>query len=705
MSRPMLKSKKRLLFLMALIIVMFAGVAAKMAYIVFAQGEQLQEMALIQQTKDLLIEAQRGSILDRNGNVLAQSANADTVVLRPAEVAKGNVDSIVSVLSEMLGIDEETVRRKATDMSKSEVWLARQIGNKVSSELRKLNLPGVYFMVETKRFYPNSAFLTQTLGFTSVDGVGIEGIEAYYEPYLSGQPGRIVSETDVAGREIPLAEKDFIAPVDGLNVVLTIDEVIQSFLEKALELAYTEQNAQSAYGIVMDPQTGQILAMESIPDYDLNNIPNEDMDALTAMSANRVLADVFEPGSTLEVITQAAALDSGAITRESEFDCNGYVTVQGQLIKCWQYPQAHGHINVFEAAQSSCNSAFIDMGIAMGTETFYDYIYEFGYGQPTGITFPSDQGGSVMAEKYVQQSDLARMAFGQSIAVSPLQLVSSISAVVNGGFLFKPQLVKQLQDSEGVVYKTYEPQVVSQPISEQTSALMREILQSVVTFGSGRDCYIPGYSVGGKTGTAQKYDDDGQIIPDKHIASFVGFAPADNPQVIVLIVVDEPDVPFDFSSTVAAPYVKDVLLASLQYMGVEQQFQDETEPTQIVAPNLVGLERSEAAMELTNIGLKYLSDGEGIVTGQIPETGAMMEPGTTVLLLMDTKNTAQDLEGKVIVPNLEGLSIMEISQVLQNYGLKLVIEGAGTATYQSPAAGEIVQAGSEIIVEFRVSSG
>ncbi len=576
----MLKSKKRLLFLMCFIILMFAGVAAKMAYIVFAQGEQLQEKALIQQTKDLTIEPQRGSILDRNGNVLAQSANADTVVIRPAEVAKGNVDSIVSVLSEMLGIDEETVRRKATDLAKSEVWLARQIGEDVSRDLRRLNLPGVYFTVEVKRYYPNGAFLTQTLGFTSVDGIGIEGIEAYYEPYLSGQPGRIVSETDVVGRDIPLADQDFIAPVDGLNVVLTIDEVIQSFLEKALEEAYEQHDAASAYGIVMDPQTGQILAMESIPDYDLNDIPNDDMEALTAMSKNKVVAQVFEPGSVLKVITQAAALDSGVVTRDTQFDCIGYKIVQGQQIKCSLYPQQHGHIDTFEAAQYSCNSAFADMGLAMGTEAFYDYIYEFGYGQQTGVTFPSDQGGIVMAEKYVQQSDLARMAFGQSIAVSPLQLISSISAVVNGGFLFKPQLVKQLEDGEGFVVKKYEPVVVSQPISGQTSAVMREILESVVTYGSGRNSYLPGYSVGGKTGTAHKYDEDGQIIFGKNIASFVGFAPADNPQIIVLIVVDEPNSPFDFGSTVAPPYAKEVLVQSLQYMGVEQRAQEQAEPKQ-----------------------------------------------------------------------------------------------------------------------------
>lgn len=700
MSLPTLRAKKRLLFLMTAIIVLFVALATKMGYIVFAQGEFLQEKALIQQTRDLMVAAQRGEILDRNGNVLAQSANADTVVLRPSEIKEEYLDSIVSVLSEMLDIDEETVRKKATDETKSEVWLARQIPKDVANELRKLNLPGVFFTVDVKRYYPNSSFLTQTLGFTSVDGLGLEGIEAYYNKYLAGQPGRIVSEADNQGREIPLGDKQYIPPVDGYNVVLTIDEVIQSFLEKSLQEAYVQQNAIGAWGIAMDPKNGEILAIANLPDYDLNDPPRDDMETLIERSRNKIITDMYEPGSTFKVMTAASALDSGAISTDEGFFCGGSTVVNGEQIKCWRYPRSHGQQNLYEAVQNSCNVAFMRMGLAMETETFYDYIYNFGFGQQTGITFPSDQGGSVMPEKYVRDSDLARIAFGQSIAVTPLQLISSVSAVVNGGFLYQPKLVKALEDSEGNTIEEYEPVVVSNPIKPETSKIMCDILESVVREGSGKKCYIPGYKVGGKTGTAQKYDENHQVIRDRHISSFIGFAPADDPQIVVLIVVDEPNVAVDFGSIVAAPYVKKVLEESLPYMGVEPNFEESEVPEEVTVPNVTGLNIDEAAAALKKAGLQYLADGTGKVEEQMPAPSINVYKGETVLLYTDTKNAEQDMEGMVVVPDLEGLSIMEAGAVLEVNKLVLEIDGKGIATYQIPAEGKIVPEGTKVKVEF-----
>lgn len=700
MSLPTLKAKRRLLFLMASIIVLFIGLSVKMGIVVFAQGEFLQEKALIQQTRDLTVSAKRGDILDRNGNVLAQSANADTVVLRPSEIKKGNVNAIVSVLSEMLDIDEETVRRKATDETKSEVWLARQISKDIANDLRELNLPGVYFTIDVKRYYPNSSFLTQTLGFTSVDGVGLEGIEAYYDKYLSGKDGSIVSETDNKGREIPLGQKEYIAPVDGYNVVLTVDEVIQSFLEKSLEEAYVQQNAIGAWGIAMDPRNGEILAIANIPDYDLNDPPRDDIDLLTELTRNKVITDMYEPGSTFKVVTCSSALDSDAITVDTEFDCQGYAIVDGQQIKCWRYPRSHGHQTLYEAVQNSCNVAFMRMGLAMETETFYDYIYDFGFGKQTGITFPSDQGGIIMAEKYVKDSDLARIAFGQSIAVTPLQLISSFSAVVNGGFLYEPVLTKGIQDSEDNYIEENDPTVVSQPISEQTSAVMRDILESVVAEGSGKNCYIPGYRVGGKTGTAQKYDENGQIMRGKHIASFIGFAPADDPQIVVLIVVDEPDVAVDFGSIVAAPYVKNVLLESLQYMGILPDYEEAEVSEKVSVPKVTGMEQAEAISALNSLGFEALSDGTGKVVEQMPAPGTDLDKGTTVQLYMENKNVTQDMEGKVVVPDLDGMSIIDAAGILEECNLNLSMQGQGIVTYQSPVAGEIVDEGTKVMVEF-----
>ncbi len=635
--------------------------------------------------------------------MLAQSANAETVVLRPSEVKKGNVDAIVSKLSELLQMDIETVRQRATDGTKSEVWLARQIDKSVANALRELNLPGVYFSVDVKRYYPNGAFLTQTLGFTSVDGVGLEGIEAYYDKYLAGQNGKIVSEADRDGRGIPLGEKDYIAPVDGYNVVLTIDEVIQSFLEKSLKEAYVQQNAAGAWGIAMDPMTGEILAMASIPDYDLNNPPRDDMDALIARTRNKVITDVYEPGSTFKVVTCAAALDCSAITAGSEFGCSGFEIVDGQPIKCWRFPRSHGHQTLHQAVQNSCNAAFMKMGLAMGTEVFYEYIRSFGFGRQTGITFPSDQGGILMAEKYVRNSDLARIAFGQSIAVTPLQLISSFSAVVNGGFLYQPLLVKGIRDSDGNYIQENAPVLVSQPVSTETSLLMRSILESVVTEGSGKNAYVPGYRVGGKTGTAQKYDDDGKIISGKHIASFFGFAPANDPKIAVLIIVDEPNVAVDFGSVVAAPYVKNVIYESLLYLGIAPDYGEAAPPVQVSVPNLAGKSAEEASSELRALGLAYLEDGTGKVESQLPAPGTMVDKGTAVLLYMTEKSVYTDMSGKVVVPDLIGLSIMDAGRILEGSNLKLFIDGEGQAVYQNPAAGEIVDEGSEVKVEFRRS--
>ena len=698
-------AKKRLLFVMIAVFVLFGGIAVKMGYIVFAQGEQLQERALIQQTRDVVVAAERGNILDRNGNILAQSANAQTVVLRPDEIKDFNVDGIVAVLSETLGIDEEIVRKKATDESKREVWLARQIPKDTANDLRKLGLPGVYFTVEIKRYYPNSAFLTQTLGFTSVDGVGLEGLEAYYNKTLSGTPGRVVSETDERGAEIPLGHKEYVAPKNGQNVVLTVDEVLQSFLENALSEAMEAHGAAGASGIAMDPHTGEILAIADMPDYDLNAPPRGDMALLSAYTRNRVLTQEISPGTLMEIVTAAGAIDSGAVDSSDKFDTAGYSVVDGRMYTCWCFPEQHGVQTVYEAAQNACNAAFIDMGQRMGTQTYYDYLYGFGFGQESGITFPADQGGIVMAEKYVQNSDLARITFGQSIAVTPLQLVSSISAVVNGGFLYEPKLVASLGSADGTVLEKYEPQVISTPIKSETSAIMREMMKSAVRFGVAKNCYIPGFAVGGAAGTSRKYDEDGVAIDGKHTASFVGFAPADDPQIVVLIVLDEPAEAYEFGRYLVAPYVRDVLFESLQYLGAEPDFEQTAQLASVIVPDAVGMTLTDAIALFASVGLKYAADGYDDVSAQYPAAGQEVDYGTAVLLTMQTKNDFADTSGLVVVPDLTGLTVMEAALLLESHNLRMVLEdGRGAVANQTPAAGTMVPEGSGVIVEFAKQS-
>jgi len=703
---PTIQSKKRLLFLMTTVLVLFFGLAVKMAVVVFIQGGELQQKAMLQQTRDLTVAAQRGEILDRNGNVLAQSATAQTVVLRPSEITKSNTDAIVSVLAKVLGMDEETVRKKATDTKKSEVWLKRQVTTEVANTLRAENLPGVYFSVDVRRYYPNSSFLTQTLGYTSVDGAGQEGLEAYFEKYLAGQDGKIISETDNTGKDIAIGEEQYIPPIDGYNVVLAIDEVIQSFVEQAVQEAYWEQNAQNVYAIAMDPQTGDILGLANYPDFDLNDVPRDDVAALIALTRNRIITDAYEPGSTFKVITLASALDSGAINTNTTFFCPGYNVVDGQMIKCWRYPNSHGSQTLPEAVQNSCNVAFMQMGLSMGTETFYDYIYKFGFGQETGIAFPSDGTGIVMAEKYVTNGDLARIAFGQSIAVTPLQLISSFSAVVNGGFLYQPLLVRGITDDDGNYIERYEPTVVRQVISPETSATVRAILESVVTEGSGKNCYIPGYHVGGKTGTAQKYDENHQVMHDKVIASFIAFAPVDDPKIAILFIVDEPAVPVTFGSVVAAPYVKSILENALPYLGVKPDYDEVPQPEQVVVPDVTNLDEGAASAALSAVGLKYLTDGTGKVDTQMPAAGATVDKGTTVLLYMETKTAEyDDMEGMTVVPDVSGKTVIQAAQMMEDAGLTMVPSGDGTATHQSIEAGTVVPRDTEVQVQFRDSGG
>jgi stage V sporulation protein D (sporulation-specific penicillin-binding protein) len=696
---PGISNKKRLNVVLVLVAIIFLFLIGKIGYIIFFQGPELQEKAKGQWTRDLPVSPKRGSILDRNGNILAQSASADTVVLRPAEIK--DPASLAAKLAPVLKMEEKDIVDKAADKKKSEVWLIRQISREQKAQVEAMNLEGVHFTIDTKRYYPNKDLLTQVLGFTSIDGNGLEGLEAKYDKYLKGQPGRIVNEADRKGQEIPLSDEVYIPPKDGYNAVLTIDLVIQSFLEKNLKEAYTAKKAKGVQGIVVDPKTGEILAMGCYPNYDLNTPPRNEPDTLKEQSRNKVVVDVFEPGSTFKIITTASAIDSGKASLDSHYNCPGFRMVDGQKIKCWRFGHPHGQQDLRKAVQNSCNPAFMDMALAMGKETFYQYIYNFGFGTATNIDYSADQQGLVTHQKYIKNTDLARIGFGQSIAVTTLQLAMGASAVVNGGTLYKPYLVKRLTDTDGNTVKEFSPTAVRKVISDQTSATMRDILESVVAEGTGRNAYIPGYRVGGKTGTAQKYA-DGKIVQGKHIGSFIGFAPANDPKLLVFIVVDEPDVPVDFGSVVAAPYVKAVLNDSLKYLNVAPQYSDKDKETkQVEVPDVRNLSLESAKNALKDVGLGFMEDGDGKVVDQMPAPKTKADPNTMVLLYMQYENKDEPEEEMVEVPDLKKKSIQDAAKLLKDMGLTLEPAGSGLADYQKPAAGEKVQKGTAVRVEFK----
>lgn len=695
--------KKRLRAGLLIFLSLFFLLVVRLFYIQIIQGEELQEKALSIWTKSSSVTAQRGRILDTNGVVMAQSGTAYKVLIWPKSIAAGDRTRIAGELAAVLGMDEAVVLEKISDTSKWEIVLKRQIESDVADEITALKLGrGVVIAIDTKRYYPAGSLMSQTIGFTTVDGVGQDGIELRMNEYLAGRDGRVVSEVDKDGNTLAYGVQEYIDAVQGCDTVLTTDSVIQAILEDALSEALEVNDATRAIGVVMRASTGEIVALSSQPDYDLNSPPRSDLALLAELSRNRVVADAYEPGSTFKVITLAAALDSGAVSMDTTFDCPGYYVVNGQRIKCWR-SGGHQHQSLTKAAENSCNVAFMQMALSMGVEEFYDYIYSFGFGSVTGSGLSGESSGIVTHEKYVRDTDLARIGFGQSIAVTPLQLITAVCAAVNGGELMQPYIVDRVVSADGEILVQNTPTVVRRVISGETSARVRTILESVVENGSGRNAQVVGYRVGGKTGTAQKYGEDGNVADGLLIASFIGFAPADDPEYVCLILVDEPQVGPVFGSTVAAPYVGQVLEEILHYAGYLPTEDTET----VTVPDVVGLAVGRADDELEDAGLDGIYQGTGDVIAQVPAAGTVAAKGMPVLLY--TADTAIERSGDggadtVNVPVLTGKTRLAANDMLVELGLVLAIDpeyNYGNAFSQSVQAGTSVSAGTVITVKFR----
>ena len=674
-----------------------------MFWIQIVQGNELSEKALSQQTQDTSLSATRGSILDTTGTVLAQSGTAYKVLLNPSIITQSERNRIASELSEILGLDYDYVLTKVSDVTKQEIVLKRQVERAVVDVIlsRKLG-GGVYTAIDSKRYYPSGSLFSQLLGFTTIDGVGQAGLEQKYDKYLAGEDGRMITEVDRKGNAIAYGAQEIIEPENGCDVVLTVDSVVESFLEKALKEALEVNDAQTAQGIVMNCKTGEIIAMSTQPDYDPNDPPRSDIKTLNSLSRNRIVTDSYEPGSTFKVVTLSSSLDSGAADLNSSYYCNGGIVVNGERIKCWR-SAGHGSQTLIEAVQNSCNPAFVSMALSMGIETFYDYIYAFGMGSSTGSGIPGEIGGIVTHQKYMTQNTLARIGFGQSIAVTPMQLCTAVCAAVNGGELMQPYVVDRVVSPDGEILVQNNPTVVRRVISAATSGTVREILESVVTDGSGRTAQIPGYRVGGKTGTAQKYDETGAVANGKLIASFVAFAPADDPEFVCLILVDEPKVGVIFGSTVAAPFVKQVMEETLRHYGFLPTENAET----VSVPDVSGMTITEAkaALKEAKLDAVYQDQLTDVVVAQVPAPGESVNSNTEVLLY--TENTAVEETSQesimVKVPNVTGMSRLEASDALDGKGLQIKIDPedqTGTAIRQVPEANTEVPEGTQVLVEF-----
>lgn len=696
---------KRIAFLETALLLAFIIVIIDIFCIMVVLGPERLEVAVQQWTRTSTITANRGQIVDCNGKVLATTGAVYKILLWPKNITSGSEERVARELSDALDLDFDYVYKCATNKTRSEFVIKRQVDSKTVSNVRSLKLSGVGIANDSKRYYPYGTLLSQVIGFTTRDNVGQSGLELKYDKYLTGSDGKLISETDSSGNPLAYGYTQYEDPIDGAKVMLTVDQVFQSYLENALEEALSVNNASSAQGIILDVNTGAIKAISTKPDYDPNDPPRNDLEQLAELSRNRLVTDVYEPGSTFKILTLAAAIDSGNADLNSTFFCNGGYIVNGERIKCWKHA-GHGSQDLTKATENSCNCCFMQLALRMGVSEFYDYLYAFGLGQKTGAIFDGESSGIVTNEKYVTENDLARIGFGQSVAVTPIQLAAAVSAAVNGGYLYSPYIVEQVISADGTVIEQADPSPVRQVISGETSATVRQILQSVVDNGTGRNAKIEGYYVGGKTGTAQKYDEYGRVSAGSYICSFIGFAPADDPRYLCLILVDEPHVGSIFGSTVAAPFVRRVLSEILPYSGIQTSHLSET----VTVPNVLGLTTEEANKELAKVGLIGFYECADEVTLQLPAAGETVVKGSSVLLYTGSDDVNIDNEPVIAplmveMPNLMDMTAVQAYNALTALGLNMVCspdDPYGVVLGQSIYAGTMVEYGSSVTLYFGI---
>ena len=547
-------------------------VLLRLLYVQVFWGEELQIKAIEQWTRNVPVLASRGEITDRNGVVLATTKKTYTVFVRPRAVT--DLDEVTSVLSKIFSLDKTKLIEKITTTKVSEIKIIKHAEKRYIDELSKYSLNGVYFASDVTRYYPYGEFLSQVLGYTSADGNGISGLELYYNRYLSGENGKVLYQADLTGKDLDGKPPSYVPAIDGLNLRLTVDYEIQQILEMVTDKAMNEYTPKQASAIVIDPQNGEVLGMAMKPSLDLNNVPLGDLDTLNKLGRITLISDSYEPGSTFKVLTASANVNeynnknSKAFSSSHIFNSSRFRYVDGSKIKCWSTHDKgkHANENLSMALNNSCNPIFVDIALALGKEKFYSYLEGFGYGKVTGIDLTGEAQGMIIPKQAVKSADLARISFGQAIACTPLQLVMATATAINGGKLLTPYLVKEIYDNDGVLSIENGAKVTSSPISETTSKTIASYLEEVVQNGSGKQAYIDGYKVGGKTGTAQKYQ-NGVINQGKYVMSFIGFFPSDNPKYLCLIIVDEP-IGGTYGSTVAAPYAKEVFEGIITCKGL-----------------------------------------------------------------------------------------------------------------------------------------
>lgn len=733
----------------------FIPLILKLISLQIIQFDTLSQLAADNQTRISNITPARGTIYDRNMNVLAVSADVENVCIDPNELSLSgqDLDAIADNLSALLCISKEKITGLMADTSYRYQIVKRKVEQQEAAAVRdyisREKITGVYLEPDTKRYYPYGALASQVLGFVGSDNVGLDGVEAACDGALTGQNGSITAAKGNYGTQMQFHFEQYADAVNGNDVVLTIDQTVQEMLEKHMQEAINQYDVQNgAFGVVMDVNTGDILAMATLGGYDPNNYAviynaktsdeleqqyNEAMEAEgelqeqllgaynTAVAnarlsqwRNRVISDGYEPGSTFKSITLASALEEGAVSLSDSFYCSGSTTIKGRTraLHCWR-SAGHGQQSTAEALQNSCNVAFANIGIRLGGEKLYEYVHKFGLTEKTGIELGGEASGIFFDEATLSNPDsyasLSSAAFGQTFKITPIQLVRAVAAVVNGGYVLEPHVVHQVLSPEGDVVETKGRTVLRQAISEETSQTMCQLLESVVSQGTAKNAQIAGYRIGGKTGTSEKidvFDEDGNPVQDK-IVSFVGIAPMDDPQYICLVALDTPSRETGYyisGGQMGAPTVRDVLADILPYLGIQPDYSEEAvQRTDVSMPEVSGMALSDAkkALEEKNLACRTVGQGD-TVQGQVPAAGAIIPGGSETVLYLD----AAPEQTEISVPDVTGKDAETANRLITQAGLYMKIIGAtgngGTilATRQTPAAGEAAEKGAVVEVEF-----
>ncbi len=732
---------KRTMFVMGFIgMFAFLVLIGKLFQVQVIAYEEYQQKAVSQQTRNEILTPARGTIYDSNMNALAISATVETVCISPNDIRdtddpEATAKLVASGLSDLLGVDYDTIYKRATKTGSYYEYVKKRVeadeADRVREFINENDLAGEIFLVEdTKRYYPYGSVASQILGFVGTDNTGLYGIEYGYDEVLQGTPGRIIAAKNAKGTDMPFEYEQYYDAEDGDSLVLTIDVVIQSYLERALESARENAGASSAVGIVMDVNTAEVLGMSSKPDFDPNDPLtiqsgdiNESLSMLSgdtytealnlarqSMWGNAAISDTYEPGSVFKILTAAMALEESVTSlNDNSFQCKGEksVKVYDRMIGCWK-AGGHGVETFTQGVMNSCNPVFIEVGWRLGGSTFFKYFEAFGLTQKTGITLPGEGGGASTlyhSESYLNSIpiSLATSTFGQTFTITPIQLITAVSAAVNGGTLYEPHIVKQIVAADGTVKQTFDPKPVRQVITEKTSQDLCYALEKVVSEGTGSNAYVKGYKVGGKTGTTV-ITSTNETDEKKYISSFLAFAPADDPQIAVLILVKEPTTATHSGNMLAAPYTAEVIENSLQYLGISPDYtEEEFQSLDITTPDFTGMTLEEVEMKAKEMSLTYTIVGDGeYVTDQMPVIGAVVQRSAEMVIYMGGSKPSY----QVGIPNITGMTLGGIRRLLKDTNLYVRAVGNTSeeslvlSTSQDPPYGTMVEPGSVVTVTF-----